>query len=269
MTRFKESGAVGKRDLPVYFPEEVLTVMEPAHPLHGKVSTHRYELSRADNQGLIESLAEKGMLEPVKGWFIQDRKQVIIVFGTRRVLMMRAANALRLEQDKPPLTVPVQLVTKPTFTRSSMGELLEEWATENNERTGNDWLTIAQGVAMQVQLGVTEDAILQRWPQIESAAMLRRLVSQNGVLSAHPAVQDALASREITISKALQLCRIPYDEQEGALHAKKIENGPKRRYMTPKDRDALRELIQALPDEGGSVLTSDQISALKKFSSSL
>lgn len=268
MTRFKDSGSVGKRDLPVYFPEQVLTVMETDHPLHGKVNTNRYEISRPDNQSLIESLSELGMLEPVKGWFIQDKKHVIIVFGTRRVLMLRAANALRLEQNKPPFTVPVQLVTKSTFSRSCMGELLEEWGAENNERTGNDWLTIAQGIAMQVRLGVTEDAILQRWPQIESAAMLRRLIAQNGILSAHPAVQEALANREIPIGKALRLCRLPYEEQEGALHARQLENVPKRRYMTPKDRDMLREMLQALPDFGG-VVTAEQIAALKKISSSL
>ena len=265
--RFKDAGSDGKEDLPSFYPQSVLTVLDEGHPLYGKVSTARYEPSAPENASLVDSIYEMGVLQPGHAWFVRDSgNPPFVVFGTRRTLALLEVNRRRALNGEPPLKMAYRLTTRSKLSRADLAEILSQWAAENNERIGNDWLTVAQGAALQLQMGVDPHFVLQRWPQIESRRMLGRLVASDGILTAHPDVKEALASREIPLARAMQLAKLPYQEQAGALTARKLPE-PKRKYITPRDREALRALIAELPDTG--TLTPDAVAALKRLAAGL
>ena len=267
-SRFADAGAAGKEDLPSFYPNNVLTVLDEGHPLYGKVSTTRYEPSAPENASLVDSIYEMGVLQPGSAWFIRDSgKAPFVIYGTRRTLALIEVNRRRALQGEPPLKMAFRLTTRSKLTRADLAEILSQWAAENNERIGNDWLTVAQGAALQLTMGVDPEFVLQRWPQIESRKMLNRLVASDGILTAHPDVKEALASRTLTLGKAMQLAKLPYADQARALHAPPAAR-EKRRYMTARDREDLRILIGELPD-GGCTLTPDLVATLKRFAAEL
>ena len=264
----KLAGAIGRTDLPTFYPDQVLTLRDPGHILFGKVSTARYDEGDPKNQELADSIREVGVLQPGMLWQFRDSdKPPQVIFGTRRTLALRQANAVRLENGQAPLPMAFRLSVKTRFTPAELATALDLWATENNQREGNDWLTVAQGAAMQLGLGVPPAVVLARWPQIESESLLRRLTAHDGILTAAEPVKEALATRKITLAHAMRIAKLPYAEQAGALFAKKISE-PKRKYLTPAKREELCSLISEL-QSGATVLTPDFVERLKQLAAQL
>lgn len=256
---------VGQKEYHLYYPEQVLTMFDEGHILNGKINVSRYDAGAKDFLDLVDSIREIGVLEPGMLYQFRDSdKKPQVIYGTRRVLALQQANQLRLEEGQPAFPMPFEVRVRGALTPGERQAAVEIFAAENNKRVANDWLTVAEGAAYQLQLGVPVEIVLQHWPQIESEAQLRKLTRPMGILTAVEEVKEALASRKITLAQAMRVAKLPMSEQAGALTARKLPEA-KRKYMNDAKRAELKRLLGDMPAAGG-YMTEEFIAGIKKLS---
>lgn len=260
----------GREDLGKLYRSQVLTVQDEGHLLHGKIPTVRYEPDDPENQGLMESIRELGVLQPCLAWYFQDTGRTHVIFGNRRTIMAGLVSEELLDADKDPILVRYRVEEKKTITPKLMVEAFDLYADENNRRKGNDWLTVIYACHQQKKIGVDIGLILARWPMIESEALLERMIKDSGIIASHADVQIALAGGAIKLNKALRIADLPLDQQVEALTAKPAAKIDARKYLAPKERAELRAQVLAIVAAGGlDLIPSVNAEALRALASKL
>lgn len=220
-------GSVGRSEINKFYPEQVIGVWQPGHFLHGKVPHARYDLADPDMQGLKDSINTLGWMQPGEVWRFEDTGQLHVIFGNRRTFATEQINQERLSNDQEAIVGSYRVILKKTLTQKDIADALERYADENNKRKGNDWLTTANAAAEKLRIGVPVSAVLASFPMIGSEKMLEDLTSDVGVRSAHQEVQEALATGALPIRKAMQIARLPVDQQVAAMKSGRVAKDAK------------------------------------------
>jgi len=214
--QLKKAGAAGRGDFARFKPEDLLTVADLGHTLHTPLRSMRYRLEDPQMIELINDIEKQGVLQLITVRLRQANGEWLkeTAFGNRRVIACREVNKRRAERNEPPITIGVLMEQ-----RMSDAELRDKYISENEVRKGNDAMTRITTAYDMLNLGVTEEDVLKKFPNFfRNPGELRRAVSPNGILASSPAVQEAVAKEVLILPDAILLCkRFPDHEAQAAV----------------------------------------------------
>lgn len=228
--------AVKTYEMVTKYPEDLVTVLDPRHWLHGKVPLARYEQDGKEMQALRRSIASIGKQEPAICRVVErdGETQLHVIGGNRGTICSMIVNAERGLDGNPPITIKVD----PRYGLSDE-QATELYRTLNQEREPNDAMTRIAGAKTQLDLGVSEADVCERWGFPSLPALRAGL----NVLGAAPEVKTALSLGALSLAAATRIAKLPLDSQVAAMN--QAAPVTKRKYLSPESRQELRALIRA------------------------
>lgn len=184
----------------LYEPERLTLVTDPAHPLYDE----RVHLPL--DEALVRSIMRKGVMQPICAIRDAATGLVLVSAGRQRTRAAIEANRRLADEGRPAIRVPV-------MPRSdTMAGAMEVSASENAIRRDETPLQRAGKMRRMHECGHDLEGIAEAFgcsvATVESTMLL---------LSAHPAVQQALASGTITAGHASKLLRLKPEQQAEAV----------------------------------------------------
>jgi len=193
-------GALGKKDVFLFAPEDLVLVDEEGSPLYDDRA-----LGQPDEKLVLNILAI-GVHTPISVRKNSETGRTEVVAGRRRVLAMREANRRLKKQGHEPLRI--MAVVKRGDDAAQMAVLI----SENEQREGDSPLGKAKKLARFLELGRTEaEAAVLFGIHVSTCKNLLAL------LDAPKAVQRAIEKGEIGASEAYQLARLPAEQAKEKL----------------------------------------------------
>ena len=200
----KAFGAIGRDELLLFSPDDLVIVNDKDHPLYDERAFLQPE------ERLIESIMKVGVLEPIivrKNGEDKTGKPIVeVVDGRQRVKAASIANARIREVGGEEVRVPA--VRK----RGDGGDLLGIMITTNEIRKADPPLIKAKKVQRYLDLGRTMEEAA-----VTFGATTATLKSYLALLDCHPNVVKAIEAGRIGITHAKKLSAMPQEEQTAEL----------------------------------------------------
>ena len=212
-------GYGGATEIPKWNPDHVLCVADKDHPLYSPSRAYRYLLDDRQSIEDMDSIDKLGVITPAKACVrtIAGNEIHVIIFGSRRTVLLREVNRRRIERGDKPYLLPMVI-----DNRITDAEWIDQYIDENERRKGNDPMTCIETADMMLRKNVSEEAVLKRFSNIfRNPGEMRRAVKEGGLLESDRAVKEAVARWDLPLDKALALVkRCPDKEaQAGVIEA--------------------------------------------------
>jgi ParB family transcriptional regulator, chromosome partitioning protein len=196
-------GAIGKTNLLVFDPKDLLLVTDPEHPLYdGRVAD-------VPEAWLMNSLEEFGQLQPVIVRKNPETDKTEVVVGRGRTLAMRALNERRAKEGKPAM----MLNASPRKGDENI-KLRMLVVAENEHRRGDNLMNKALKIRGLKKDNATP-AMIARALRVE-VGTIKNIES---LLDATAVLQKAVREDKIRPSLAYALAKKPAEEQRRRVQA--------------------------------------------------
>jgi ParB family chromosome partitioning protein len=198
------TGAVGRTDMLFFWPEDLILVEDPKHPLWDP-----RVLDPVDEK-IVRSMMTVGYLpEPVvvrkNGRTAEDKPIVEVVDGRHRVTAAREANRRLRAAGREPIRVQA-------IVRQGNEELYGIGVAMNAPKKRDSVIARAHSMRHQLDLGDSEDRVA-----VCHGVTVRQMRATLALLDCSAKVQAAVERREIVPKAARALAHLPREEQDAAL----------------------------------------------------
>ena len=212
-------------------PESLKIITDKSHPLYDRRE------DKLVNEGLVLSMKSAiGFIDPVTAY--KDGPDVVVLDGRQRVKAAIEANRQLIAEGRPAIMISVLL------KRGQQAELFAIQLGSNENRTDDGDLERAKNMARYMAFGRTEaeaGAIFGLTP-----VKARRVLS---LLDLAPEVQKSVAAGRCSTSAAVQLVKLPREEQVKKLD-EVLAAGPSERATVANVKKAVRPSELARPSKG-------------------
>jgi ParB family chromosome partitioning protein len=191
-------GAAGRGDVLNFDPNMLKVITDPKHPQYDP------RVEREIDEALVLSIMRLGIIEPLV--VTRDGDNVIVVDGRqRRACAIEANRRLKAEGGE-------QVLAPCIWRRGDNAKLYEVMVAANEVRTGDSPLERARKMQHLADMGRDEEQIA-----IVFGCDKRTVKSALALLECASSVQRAVDSERIPITVAVQLAKLPRDEQSKKL----------------------------------------------------
>lgn len=222
---------------------DAITIPPKGHSLHR---------DRYPDEALILSVMAFGVKEPVL--VTREGDAILVVAGQRRVLAAREANKRLKKQGKEPLKV------KAVIERGEEADLFGIMVVENQARTGDAAMTIADNIRKYLAFGRTEEEAAVAFAMPVSGVKQHLALFDVGV-----EVRSAVKNGVVSVTAAAKLAKLDKKKQVAAL-AELTKGGKKvtvRRTMRAAKGEDPDEAVNP-PSKHEIGMVVDRLRELKK-----
>lgn len=192
--------SAGRGEMKLYDPNALEIVTDKSDPLYDERVTMPLD------QALVANIAHFGVLEPVlctkRGTREDGTSRILVVAGRQRVRAARAANEELKARGEAQVMVPV------IMKRAEDSELASIAVSENEQRTADNPIVKARKMQRLIDLGrsVKDVCLAFGCSEVYAKAQLK-------LLETDKSVQKALEKGTITRVSALEIVKLPHEEQ--------------------------------------------------------
>ncbi|MDN7814883.1 ParB/RepB/Spo0J family partition protein [Burkholderia vietnamiensis] len=189
-------GARGKSNVLYFDPEDLVLILDPAHPLYDR------RVHLPPDEPTVRNIMALGVLETILIHKDPETGEVIVVDGRRRVVNAREANRRLHELGKEPILVPA------LPKRADKSGLAGMMASANEIRRQDSPINRAEKMQRMQDLGSDEETIA-----IHFGVDPQTVKQQLRLLECCADVRNALEADQITVTAAIRLSKMKPDEQ--------------------------------------------------------
>jgi len=178
------------------------------------------------NERIVVGMLEFGVKQTVSVEKCGDK--IVVIDGRQRVINAREAKRRQVESGAPSLLVPCKV------ERGDEAKLFKIGIITNEHRIPEDVVSQAHKIQAYMDKGYSEDDAAELWGMTPQTVRNRLKV-----LELSPAVQAAIVSKEIKVTKALKLRGLSHADQDKKLNAPAPAARPRTRRPKKKHVEAV------------------------------
>jgi len=196
---------VGRTDIFLFDPNELILVDDEAHPLYDP----RVKLPVDDN--LVKNIMVHGVIEPVVVRIGGDKPEV--VDGRRRTMAARKANEILIKEGKEAIRVPA------VRRRGEDGDLYGVLVSANGFRHEDSGLEKAKKATHMLDLGKTKEEVC-----VAFGWTMPHLKAHLSLLDLSAVAKKAVVAGKLSVTAASKLSSVPHEKQAAVIEELLIES---------------------------------------------
>lgn len=183
-----------------YYPEDLVIVEDPKHPLYDK-----RRVERPITEAFIDNIAENGVIQTIT--FTKDGKDALVVAGRRRTRAARIVNERRKAAGLEPIRVPC------LYRRAkNAAQMMALMVSENEQREDDDPVGRSEKMLRMLNFGATEDEIANAF-----GVTKQTVTSALSLMDLDQEVKDSIGPR-LSATAAAKLAKLSRAEQREKLN---------------------------------------------------
>lgn len=183
-----------------YYPEDLVIVEDPKHPLYDK-----RRVEKPITEAFINNIAENGVIQTIT--FTKDGPTAMVVAGRRRTRAARIVNERRRASGLEPIRVPC--LYRRTENAAQMMALM---VSENEQREDDDPIGRSEKMLRMLNFGATEDEIANAF-----GITKQTVTSALSLMDLDQSVKDAIGPK-LSATAASKLAKLSRSEQREKLN---------------------------------------------------